>query len=527
MKCKKCGKNIDEYEIYCNDCNELLKKENEYNKLVEKNKELNKFEITKEVETLNNFKDENKADEFSLKEELKDIVNIEEIESDLVKNNVKTIIIVLITITLFLILIFTLVFILFKNKKVEPIEEEINYEKIINDYGKLLSESVLNYIDTNKELPSWSLINDLVKYEDHDIVCKIHSIYEDGKIYLSDCEVDDNKIEYSYGKYQEEKKEGKKIEIFKKQQNDNYYIYSDVNDDNLEPVGVITCKTDLCEYINAYDKYVLIKENNEYYLYNYDTSNVEFGPFNIDEENSVLVYENKLYGIIYKNDDKLNIYNTTTGKTLKNLTGELIMPLPHFETNIMYKYGYVILKDDNKNNFVNLKTGNISYTITGVINNFIEDDSNNIVYITTLNSNNSKITIYNSNGKQLFSGKEYSDIILHEGKIIVSNNTNFYVYNSKLMLETTSKNYNILDLYKGFVFVVDEEYLNIVDFDDNLLAVFDLKWDSDNYSLDTKLSGWLSDTEIKLIVNEKDSNKFLECYYNIQTNETKVTELNI
>ena len=52
MECKKCGKGISEFEIYCDDCKEILKKEKELDKLIIENKELNKLEITKEVETL-------------------------------------------------------------------------------------------------------------------------------------------------------------------------------------------------------------------------------------------------------------------------------------------------------------------------------------------------------------------------------------------------------------------------------------------------------------------------------------------
>ena len=70
MECKKCGKAIEEYELYCDDCKELLKKEKELDKLIIENKELNKLEITKEIETLQNFKDDNKEDSLSLKEEL-------------------------------------------------------------------------------------------------------------------------------------------------------------------------------------------------------------------------------------------------------------------------------------------------------------------------------------------------------------------------------------------------------------------------------------------------------------------------
>ena len=83
MECKKCGKTINEFETYCDDCKLLLNKEKELDKLIDENKELNKLEITKEVETLQSFKDEKKESESSLKEDLKDLVNIGELEMNL------------------------------------------------------------------------------------------------------------------------------------------------------------------------------------------------------------------------------------------------------------------------------------------------------------------------------------------------------------------------------------------------------------------------------------------------------------
>jgi len=525
MECKKCSKSISEFEIYCDDCKELLKKEKELEELIIENKELNKLEITKEVETLQNFKDEQKESSSSLKEELKDLVNIEEIESSLTeKENKKAIIVIVISI-ISIILIISIVLIVLINKK-EPEEtiepEKINYSEILNDYGEEISFVISKYLNTNNELPSWSIISDLINYNKHEVICDIHSVYEDGSIYLDKCVIDDKNIEYSYGTKKEEIKEGKKIEIYKRAY-DDYYSYTISNEGVLELVGEITCKTNSCEYINAYDKFVLIKEDNQYYLYNYENNNIEFGPFDMIDEHDVLVYQNKLYGILYTENDKINIYNVNTGKTLKDLSGQLLLSMNDFNPNIMYKYGYVILKNNDKNNFINLKTGNISYTINGLINSFIEDKTNNIVYITTTNSLNSKITIYNSNGKNLFKGKEYNNIQIYDGKLIVSTDNNFYVYNSKLKLETSSKDYNILDLHNGFVIAAHNEYLKILDLNDNIIATFDLKWDNEKYKLDTNLS---NDTELKLIINNEENNSLLECYYNILSKETKVTEIN-
>lgn len=524
MECKKCRKSISEFEIYCDDCKELLKQEKELDKLIIENKELNKLEITKEIETLHNFQDEQKETPLSLKEELKELVNIEEIESSLrEKDNKKTIIIIIsIVVSIILITSIILMIIFSKQEPEEIIEsEKTNYNEILNDYGKKISLIVSNYLKNNKEIPSWWTINDLINYDKCEIVCEVHSVYEDGSIYLDNCTIDEEKIDFSYGIKKDEIKEGKKVEIYKKEY-DNYYYYTTTNEGLLELVGVITCGTNSCEYINAYDKFVLIKENSEYYLYNYENGNIEFGPFNMIDEHDVLVYQNKLYGILYNENDKTNIYNINTGKTLKDLSGELLLSMNHFNPNVMYKYGYVVLKDNDKNNFINLKSGNISYIVDGLINSFIEDSTNNIVYITTLNSLTSKISIYNSNGKNLFEGKEYDHIQIYSGKLIVSTDKNFYVYNSKLKLETASKEYNILDLYNGFVIASNNEGLKVLDLNDNEIVTFDLKWDNEKYKFDTNLS---NDNELKFIVSNEETNSLIECYYNISTKETKVTNI--
>ena len=106
MECKKCGKKIGELEEYCDECKQL-------NDLIEKNKELNKLEITKEIDTLNNFNDEKSENNEYLKEELKDIVNIKEEE----KINRKTLIIIISIIAIVLVLITIIILLVFKKDK--------------------------------------------------------------------------------------------------------------------------------------------------------------------------------------------------------------------------------------------------------------------------------------------------------------------------------------------------------------------------------------------------------------------------
>jgi len=519
MKCKKCGKEIDELNIYCDECKKQIKKEKELSYLIDDNKKMNKLEITKELDTLKNFNDDKKEPFSSLKEDLKDIVNIEDEELKL-DSDKSSIIIITISIIMSLLVIGVGIAIFFFSKEetenIEYPKEELNYEKILNDYGDYVKQTLGNYLMDNEEIPSWGIISDLITYDEHIVVCSIHNIYIDGSIYLSDCRVDNKKTTYTYG-VEQEKEEGKKIDIYI----DDYDIYNYVEGTQ---VGSITCKTDTCEYIKAYEKYVLIEEYNRYYIYNYENNVIEFGPFNIlDEnyENNLLVYQNKLYGILYEENTQTNIYNINKDKKLKNIKGTLISSNEKFNPKVMYKYGYAIFNNQDKYDFVNLKTGNVSYSIDKDLYTFIEDTNKNLVYIITYNQDNNKITIYNSNGKHLFNGNEFNEMRLINKDIVVSNDTNYYIYDSSLKIKLTSKKYDkVLGLYDDFVVVVNNEYLELIDINDNSLAIFELKWDDDMYKFDNILSGKVIENEEEIIylIIER-SNSSLKYYYNINTKE--------
>ena len=519
MECKKCGKKIDELDIYCDECKKIINQEKKLDKLIDKNKKMNKLEITKEVETLNNFKDENNESASSLKDELKDIVNIGDEEIKLENSKIAIIISIIATIISIGIIGIAVFMLFFKDKKVEteePVEEVINYEEVINEYGDKVKLAFKEYFEINKNIPAWYTLRSLVDYNKYNVICSIHNLYKDGNIYLSDCEVNNRKTKYSYG--EEQQIEGKKINIYKLESN----IYSNVESDTL--LGSITCMTEECKYVKAYEKYVLIKEEEKYYIYNYENSSIEFGPFDIIDnnyENNILVYENVLYGILYEEEDKQNIYNLDKGKNLKDIKGNILEKAENFDSTIMYKYGYVIFENNDKNNFVNLKTGNVSYTVNTTINSFIEDKTKNLVYIITHNQTNSKITIYNSNGKLLFEGKEFNDIKILDNTIVVSDDTKYYVYDKSLKLKLTSKNYNkVLGIFNDFVVVVDEGYLEIVNLEDKILATFDLEWDNTMYKFDNMLSGKVNDNneDIIYLIIER-SNSSLKYYYNIITKE--------
>lgn len=545
MKCNRCGKEIEEIEIFCDDCKKHLREFSsrrevkELEELIENQKNFEDLENTKELVNLDKLVDEELIKEEiieenfekeSVKDVVKDIAREDSEFSDIEKEEKKKKkIIIIVSIALgVLILIATLLFLLLdkKDKEEEP-KEIIDYEKIINSYGDSVKEVVDGYIKTNENIPTWQYVLENVDYDRYEVECLNHVIYIDGNIYLSGCKVNNKTTKYTYGLEQEEIKAGKKIIIYKEDYN-GFFVYSDKSNKNTTEAGFITCKTEECSYISAYDKFVLIKENNEYYLYDYTNNSINFGPFNLNNEHDTLVHSNELYGIIYKEENQNNIYNVKTSKILKNIKGIVLPGEMGFDPTVMYKYNYAIFVDDETNNFINLKTGNISYKIEEKIVEFIENESKKLVYIVTITDNN-KYKIYNSTGKLLFGGKECVNYILSSNQLLISTDTNFKVYDADLKLIIESKDYDqILGLYSDTVIAVKDNDLIILSIEDEEYTKFEDAFDNNNNIFYNSLSGKKDNKIIVTIENKKipygTQGNGIEYYYDLTTKESGFTE---
>ena len=502
MNCLKCNKEIDNEEKYCDECKKII--EQELFEEISNNRKLNEFEITKDVPVITDLNENTDI----LSDDFKDLINIEKEEK-----NKKIVLFISIGIAIVLL---TILMVLIFNKKdtdEKPLDDTLNYKAILDEYGDLVKISVIEYIDKNDKVPLWIEIKEIVKYDKHKVTCNIHEIYEDKSIYLRDCSIDKTSVSYTYGK-KKEKEDAKSINIYLSENG-----YTDIEEGNS--VGSITCQTNECNFIKGYKKYVLIEEKNKYYIYDYEEDINKFGPFlilNNDYENNLLAYEDNLYGIYYIENNNKYIYNLKNSKIFEKLEGEIFNSSMNIDTRLLYKYGYVIFNNDGINNFINLNTGNVSYTINGNLNLLIEDKGNEILYMTVFNNLNKKITIYNSNGKKLFNGKEYNSFRLLNKEIIVYDDYNYYIYDSNLNLKLKSNTYNkVLAVYDDFIVVIDNGYLKIVNMNDDVLAKYDFKWDS-SYSFDSLSSGKVENENTIYLVLQKD-NEILKYYYKIDNED--------
>lgn len=497
MKCRKCGKDIREDQFLCDEClytNEvsdadLIQDEIEFVK-EESNEDLI-FEDTKELVDLSSL---NENDDIN-NNDLDDDLDTREARFNKKRKINRIIIILSIFFTLVLILILFLVF-----KKPNKTEEqyEIDYEKVLNMYGKKLEKKVLS----DSEIET---LDDVEIEFDYDVICKVKVINEDRTIYLDNCKINDKKISYSFGE-KKDKENIKKIEIYKN--SDGY------NNEEGELIAQIECEDETCEYVHAFDDYVILKEKGDYYLYQYHDKKRVNGPFN----SNYITFDNynKLYGIYYVKNNIGYLYSSEKNKEFKDIKGNVFSNTNNLKSETFYKYGYIIFDNDGYD-FVSLKTGKVSYSIKDNVLRVEEDMSNNVAYILTYTLSNTNFKIINTHGKELFDGESFNYFKLGNSEITVANSKQFKKYDLKLNLILSSNKYDtIFTIDDTYALVLDKSKIKLVDLDDNLLTSFDIS-DIDG-EVDMSRTGWGTINGKKcMIIYFKGTKTFL--YYDQEKGE--------
>ena len=388
------------------------------------------LENTKELKTLKDINVNEEVDKVDEKFEKTNGIKI----TDKKNKNGKIILIVLGIIILILVFIVILLLV-FKgkdndkkvdrnNNDTEEVKKELTKDqmiKIINEYGLNLEKEIASYYAKNNFLPEFSVINNLV-IMDNEVVCHVHEIYEDKKIYLTDCMVDYVDVEHTYGVKQEVKEEvvdnnnvkvyvnkhNKEVTLDEPKDIENYILYSSNVDGDIHGLTLVKNTSYLIYYDNS--------GNNPYgVLYNYILGKKAF--YKIDYK-YISVLRNSsseylTYAIIYTNDNKGKIYNLITGDSVSE----------EYDTihQVEVSKERIVVVNNNKSGLINYVTGNeiipleydsISSSGNSIIGlkgdtAFIFDDDGN-QYLTNI----SKIGFHRSMvvDRYVFSGKKLYNI---------------------------------------------------------------------------------------------------------------------
>lgn len=488
MRCKSCGKEIAKYEIFCEDCKERMKTTSsreelkELERLIEENKNNEDLQMTKELPSIENIESviEEKTSvdvsELYNTENTNELETREERNQDKKISEQKKILIIIVSIIAFLVIVILVIVIMNINSKKKKDIVEIDYNSVINEYGKEVISAVKEYNKKQNKIPKWDDIKDNIKYTKYLVACSTHDIYEDMTVYLANCKVNEEKTSYTYGKEQkEEDKEKIQLTIYK---NDNAF-----NTEDGEKIGTITCSSsDDCKQYKIFDDYIITNEKDENYIYNYKTDTLVFGPFKLEE---TMNDGNKLYGLLVNTDNTSKIYSLVSNKLLKEVSGTLETEKVN-ENSVLYKYGYALFALENKYNFVNLRTGNVSYSIDGTSIEILNETSNLLYFIYTDLDN--KYKVINSNGKNLFD-ESYGTFKIENDNFVFLDTDKFAIYDKNLNLKSSSKSYDkVLQITDTYIVVLNKKNLEVIDREGKSIVKFSDEFKSD-YELDIKNSG--------------------------------------
>ena len=401
---------------------EVIEEELEKTKVIE---DINKID-NEDIETTSLSNEsivENKIAEDNTEEKIIEEKNGEEIDNntdnslDTDYKSKKKLILIIILLAVIVIFICVLFVLTKKEKTANYVIEEEKIDKkltsqekrfIINDYGSKLEELIRVYYNKNNKLLSYDDASKMIDYE-YKIYCYDHEVYTDGKIYLNDCSINEEKTTYSYGE---------KIVIPEKEENGDFHVYV-----NKTTFNATLDKPDI---LNDYNDYSLKIDNvygKVYLLNEYDPSYV----FYLDSE---------------KNGHMINFKNGK--KALSSISYQSILPIKNGDG---FEYDYVAIQVNNKWGIYKLSNNErvVSHIYDNVLVKYVGTDSNDN-YIDSLSEG--LIVVSNNDLIGVLSYYSGSEIIPVSYKSLVK-------VGSYLMGVDSNSNNHIFD-YNGVEYLKDK-----------------------------------------------------------------------
>lgn len=462
MKCIKCGSELPNDSNFCENCG--TKVEQAEKEIVEENKV--------------SFN----TDEIDVSDYKPDDLD------DLIPKKNHTFLILFIVI---LILVAALAFLYFDlTKNEETKKEELNYQKIISEYGKEVEEVASDYLLENDVINDFSEISDKVDYKEHKVVCDKVYINIDGTVYLSECSVNGKEVEEVYGY---------KKNITSKDNENSCRVYYNKNKDELEfyvdgeVISAYGCKNDNCllhktdnfEYNSCLDKIAVIEDGEELIIYYYKEAQALKDKLSLITE---VKDKDDAKGFIAKdNEDK---YGYITVKGIEK---------------VAFKYDTLGLISDDK-----LYKRGINYSTKKI--RACKDD---------------KCGVIDFDDKKIVDLK-YDDIYLGHDNFVAKIGEKYYLIdkNGKKILD---KGYNMIFAFKDILVVSNDNKLSIVDYKGKEVISDTIKLNID-YKTEPLPGGvfgynaYKEDDSIIIEVNDSEENGYTTKTYIYNTSDKTLKE---
>ena len=140
MKCKNCGKDIDESEVFCDDCKNHLREVSSRENVTELEQLIENQDKFQELDNLKDLKENTESSETEIPMNLKR----EDINKDVATKkplNKKLIIIIIVSIIVVLSIVVSIIIFL-PHEKPKNNVDTVDYKQVINEYGKSIEKNI-------------------------------------------------------------------------------------------------------------------------------------------------------------------------------------------------------------------------------------------------------------------------------------------------------------------------------------------------------------------------------------------------
>ena len=297
----------------------------------------------------------------------------------------------------------------------------------------------------------------------------------------------------------------------------SYYNQIPTNEEykSASLVGRVECN-DVCQYIEAVDNYVLVKENNAYSIYDYVNNNLivnNLGDAAKDNGKYSKAawfypkYNNAAQAVVYhSNPDEYSeykIFSLLSGTLSESFVGSDACEGAYEDPceDYIYEQNYYLnsVYEQNKIEVFDLKTNKIKFTMKGEWVITIGNDNKQYILAEAWDKKAEKyvIYVYDLNGRQMLNGEEINQAYLANNNIAVEKDGKFYLYDINLNKIKEGKKYTDIIMFgSDFILVQDNANLKLLNYDEEELATFLTDYSKDKYDVHTFLSGWYKDEKI-------------------------------
>jgi hypothetical protein len=328
--------------------------------------------------------------------------------------------------------------------------------------------------------------------------------------------------------------ESKKIYIYQYLNIENKTLYASFNYDKdmLKYAKLVTeyvCVSKDCQYYGVSANHILIKENNNYYIYDLANESKEKIDYDLSSYSNLLLVEsnNKVLGILLDNSKFYNlakdVITVSTASDEETFSYSDYLSSNNQISIIDYRNKITNIYDINTGSIVKkfneiidnldvIKIGNIKYFMAS---KYLENDSINTIYDQNYNKVLDNILMYAIKDNCLY-------------VIFYDNDKEFSKYDSNLKLVSISKEYQRLTGLdkRGYVIALEQNNnIDLIDFNENIIHTYLTL--NDNLYFHSMLSGYYTENgkdgfyvvigDTTLGNNDDGFSKGYELYYNPDT----------